>query len=54
MEALITIGMIYVLFKAAGFALSALTSFITGSAKFIALGVLVCVVYVFVQAQGLI
>ena len=53
MEVLIMCGMVYVLFKVCQFAISALTDFITWSAKFLAFVAVVGVAYTYVQAQGL-
>jgi hypothetical protein len=54
MEVLLAVGMVYVLFKAAGFAVGALTNIIAGSAKFLAFITVAGIVYVFAQAKGLI
>lgn len=53
MEMLITIGMVYVLFKVAGFAISALSDLIAGSAKFLAFIAVAGIAYVYIQAQGI-
>jgi membrane protein implicated in regulation of membrane protease activity len=54
MEMLITIGMIYVLFKVAAFAVSAFSDLIVWSAKFIAFATVAGIAYILVNAQGLI